>query len=767
MKMKKKSESAGNRLLVCVLIIAVMFTGGITLQAQTADALTATIAQAEGQEITANTPIEFSLSRSLKPGEKIAVLIEQTDISSLLNVSDNKFTYDPKLVPLPLGKSALSIHVVTSDGLWREIARRQISVRKPEPDVKVETPADKKPDAQPTAASEANGKTDSAASTPDAAKTDSEPAKPAETISDAEKPSESEKSPAFKFLPSFTISMPSQPFQSNFPADSRPANRATFTDFDLTASIKTEGKHGIFSNESNFDFAGSSFKDKTLQFGTLGKKAPDIDLSSYLMNFTVGRAKFSLGHTSFGANRHLVSSFSSRGLSINIPINKRLDVIAGILNGTSVLGIHNFLGMSKIRHQMQGATLGIEFFPKRQNALRLEVSGFNGYLQALNNVSEGRVVDAERSRGFGLRLIASDKSERFKVEAGYALSRFFNPEDKSLDPNGVAVPIPASVRSAHYLETSYQILKDLKLTKTKSVNLGFAFKYEFVEPLFKSLGASASADKFSRDYAIDGSIGDIAIQAGRADANDNLRNVASILKSLTHTNRFSLTLPVTALFAATEKPSPLLPRLGYSIDRTHNFGAGIPVNGGFEIDPSTIPDLMNTNQTFTAGWQFKKFGIDANYNRTFADNRQRDKADEDNLGWVRGITIKVNPRESYSFNFGFSIDSQRNVKLATINETKSVNFGLNWIPFKGATFATEMSQALVGDRAQTSLNRSINYSGQFAYNFSREKSRFNKFGTQAFVRYADAYVNNHDFANFSGTLTRTRILTAGLTVNVF
>lgn len=63
------------------------------------------------------------------------------------------------------------------------------------------------------------------------------------------------------------------------------------------------------------DFAGSSFKPETLRFGALGTEAPDVDLSSYLMNFQIGKAKFSLGHTSYGGNRHLVNSFSSRGLS--------------------------------------------------------------------------------------------------------------------------------------------------------------------------------------------------------------------------------------------------------------------------------------------------------------------------------------------------------------------------------------------------------------------------------------------------------------------
>ncbi len=399
--------------------------------------------------------------------------------------------------------------------------------------------------------------------------------------------------------------------------------------------------------------------------------------------------------------------------------------------------------------------------------MRLEISGFNGYFQALNGVSEGRIVDAERSRGFGFRFITSDKTERFKLEAGYALSRFFNAQDSTLDPNGTAVPIEAVIRSAFYVESTGQVLKDLKLTKTKNLNLSVGFKYEYVEPLYRSLGASASADKLTQDYLVDGSIGEITFQVGHARSNDNLREVPSILKLLTRANRFSVALPLTALIGKADKPSPFLPRLGYSIDRTHNLGAGIPVNGGFEIDPATIPDLVTTNQTATSAWQFKKFNFGYNYNRAFADNRQGGSENKDQLGWVHGLTVGLNPMETLAFNVGFSFDSQQNFELGQINQTKTLNLGTTWQPFKNATFTGEMSHALAGDAAKTSLARNVNYSGQFAYTFTREKTGFKKFGAQAFVRFADAFVRNQNFVDVTNTHTRTKIMTAGMTLNFF
>ena len=742
--------------------------------------------------IRPDTRLEITLSRSLKPSEKIAVILGSIDVSDLFEIEETRYTYKAELLPLPLGQTDVKVYLISADGSWDEIVRLPLSVEtapvtadtadrsiSKEPVENTTRPITEEP-AQPTTAGGAPQNAEGTPQDPAVVSAPSDTVANPEGSPQAEAPKTEEsksetaaseatavKERAFKFLPSFTLALPAQPFQGNFPIETRPSRRATSIDLDLTGTIKFEAKAGMVGLESNFDIAGSSFKEKTLQFGTLGQDAPDVDLSSYLINLQVGKAKFSLGHTSFGANRHLISGFSSRGLSLSIPINKRFDITAGVLNGTSVLGVSNFLGMSNVRHQMQGVTLGIELFPKRAGAMRLEVSGFNGYLQGISNVSEGSIVDAEQSRGLGLRFVTSDSSGRFKLEFGFARSRFFNPEDKTLDPDGNAVPIAPVTRDAHYAEAAYQVLKDIKLGKTRTLNLSVGFRYEFVEPLYRSLGASASADRFSNDITVDASVGEITFQIGHANAKDNLRGVPSILRSLTRSNRFTTAVPLAALFGIGEKRAKFFPRLGYSIDQTHNFGEGIPVGGGFEIDPATIPDLMNINQNFSAGWQFSKFNVDYTYSRSFADNRQATSAGNDQLGWVHTTTFSMNPLTSVSFNFGFSFDSQHSFELGTVNQTKSANFGATWKPFKNATFAVEASQALAGDLARTSRNRNINYSCQFTYSLAREGSQFKKYGMQIFARFADAYIRTRDFTGPSNQLTRTKILTAGMTLNIF
>ncbi len=763
------------RNLIVILLMAAVLGQGFIF-AQTDDqALTATANFKAEEAVAVDAAIEINLNRALKPGERIAITIGETDLTGLFTRAENRLVYDPKLMPLPIGESKVTVYLVTLNN-WKELAKFSLSVKVKEEAPKVETApkVQETPKVEEQAKTEASKPTEAATKTTET-KTEDQKAKTGETKTEDQSPKVEEQPKkvlfgleTFNFTPSLTLAMKSQPFQSNFPVANQPTERATFTDFTMTGSVKQEIKKGKYSTDANFDFAGSSFKQEALRFGTLGNKAPNVDLSSYLMNFQVGKAKFSYGHTSFGNNRHLVSSFSARGLSVNIPLNRYFDVTGGVLNGTSIVGFGNFFGLQRLNHQVQGATLGIEFMPKRQNALRLEITGFNAYIQALSGVSEGRINDAEQSRGLGLRFVTSDTTERFKLEAGYALSRFQNPADTELDPNGNAVPIAPVTRSAHYLETSYQFIKDLKLSATKSLNMTANFKHEYVEPLYKSLGAGAGADRTSQDYSVDASIGEITFGYGFNQANDNLRKVASILKSVTQANRFAVALPLTALIGKPDKPSPFLPRLGYNIDITHQFGEGIPVRGGFEIDPSTIPDLLNTNQTFSATWQFNtKFNFEYRYNRSKADNRQTGAENKDQIGWTHGFTVGLNPLTILSLNVGLNLESANNLELAQVNNTKALTLGLNWTPFKNATFAANFSNTIAGDRAKTNDNKNTNFDIQFAYNFSLEKSKFRKFGMQSFIRFADTFARNRDFTIDINNRTRVKILSAGLTFNFF
>ncbi|MDQ3817601.1 MAG: hypothetical protein M3362_07920, partial [Acidobacteriota bacterium] len=275
--------------------------------------------------------VELTLSRAVKEAEgRLAILIGDTDVSSLFVRERLRLRYNARLWPLPLGESAVVIYLVTREGEWKEIARFRLRVAKE----KVETKEREnelaarfvnatfsRPDILPLALNEDEDTSQQAEPRP----------VPAAKKRDADK---------MKFVPSLTVTIKSQPAQTSFPDSARPA-RPTFTDMTMQATLNGEMSRGIFGSQSNFDFAGSSFRQEALRFGTLGPDAPKIDLASYLIQFKTGRVKYQVGHFSYGSQRQLINNFSSRGLMITFPVTRRLDFSAAAINGTQVVGYNN------------------------------------------------------------------------------------------------------------------------------------------------------------------------------------------------------------------------------------------------------------------------------------------------------------------------------------------------------------------------------------------------------------------------------------------
>src|SRR5207244_3428273 len=115
-----------------------------------------------------------------------------------------------------------------------------------------------------------------------------------------------------------TVNVEAQPAASHYPVTSRP-DRPTYTDVTLQGTLRTEIARGPFSAQTNFDIVGASFPGQALRFGELGDDAPNIDLSSYLMQFQFRKAQVTMGHVSVGKNRFLMDDFSSRGITVTLP----------------------------------------------------------------------------------------------------------------------------------------------------------------------------------------------------------------------------------------------------------------------------------------------------------------------------------------------------------------------------------------------------------------------------------------------------------------
>jgi hypothetical protein len=682
-------------------------------------------------EVDSTFAIGFKLSRPLHAGEgRLAILIGQTDFTNLFTPGEDSFNYLPGILPLPEGESAVKIFLVSPSYEWRELA--QLTLR-----VKTAHPANSSQD-------RSNGQS-------------------GQSVAGAAQTSNGKK---YGFTPSITLGMKSQMTERHFPEANRP-DRPTFADLTLQGSLRSEIINGWFNNQMQFDIVGSSYRQEALRFSERGTSAPRIDLSNYLMQFQLSKARLQIGHISIGNNRHLINSYGSRGISLTAPIGSRSDFSLAAINGTSIVGWNNFLGLNRREHQIVSATLGVEFLKERPGGLRLETSVLHGSLLPIAGFNQGVINDAEESDGGGLRLAATDKSQRLRFEGGFTRSRFNNPNDPSLNQDLSVVAVRETSRNAFYVDAGFAFLQNIKLNETKTANLALNFRLERVDPLFRSVAASTQADRFQHEIEMTGSIGQFTATVAHQRFNDNLADIPSILKTLSRRYAVIVGLPLSSLRSISpdqsgqSSQSSWLPRLGYSMHRIHQFGNAFPINSGFD-STSQIPDQISTNHDFSSEWQMEKWRLAYRFNYSFQNNRQpgREIADLRNL--INGFTFGLNPHSSFDLNLDLNIESANNFETSRIDRTFRAGINTNWRMTRNITVNAIVSNTLARDVARTTRNRNTEFDLQASYRFAVGEDRWRKVQGQFFIRYADRYGHALDFIFGIDNLTRLKTLNGGL-----
>jgi hypothetical protein len=690
------------------------------------------------QEVEPTFALTFTLSRSLPAVEgRLAVLIGQMDISNLLTPTGDSLSYLPRILPLPAGESPIRVFLVTPSNEWRELMQLTLRVKAP-------APADAPPKQQ------------------------GDQAQPSATD-----PAQTATAKKYSFTPSLTLGMKSQMTERHFPDSNRP-ERPTFTDATLQASLKSEMKDGWFGAQMQLDMAGSEFRKEALRFASLGVNAPKVDMSSYLTQFqfnNLNGVKFQAGHTTFGTNRHLINSFGSRGLTLSIPLGKRSDISMAALNGTSIVGWDNFFGLDRRKHQILSATLGFEFIGQRPGGLRLEAGALSGSLLPIAGFNQGVINDAEQSKGGSLRLLATDKEQRLKLEGGFTRSLFSNPSDPLLNLNQPIVPVKETTRSAYYLDTSYALLHNLKLSEKKTANLKLNYRLENVDPLFRSVAATTQADRFQHELEITGAVGEITATVSHQQFHDNLAEVPSLLETLSRRYVVVVSVPLASLApdvtdgagaANRLSRSMWLPRLGYNMNRIHQFGRAFPLNAGFN-DPNQVPDQISEIHDFSSEWQFEKWRLTYRFNRSFQDNRQPGRVLSDLLNQIHGVIIGLNPHTAFDLNFDLNVESAKNFETARIDRTLRAGINTNWRMTPRMTINVIASNTLAGDLGRRiTRSRSTELDLQWSYQFTHGETGWRKVKGQFFIRYADRYARTRDLLFGLDNLTRLKTLNGGI-----
>lgn len=632
----------------------------------------------ENGAIDPQDTVSLVLSREVAEAEgRLAVLVGGTDWTRFFDASPTLLGFRPDPLPLPMGESELSVHLVAPDGTWTEIARFAIVV---------------------------------------------------------------EERPFFetsRVSPSLDANLKGQLEEGHAPEDDAPPRDPPFQDATAQAGLETEHVRGDFSLTTSVRVLGVTNQDESLRFGEEGEDAPKVDLAGYTVGIGKGAVRLEVGDVSHGSNRYLVDGFASRGLSLRLGLGSRGDVTLAAVNGNAIVGWDNFFGLDRRQHQILAGTLGLELDADRPGGLRIEASVMDGEVLPLADFNQGVVNDSEQSDGFGLRLIASDPSERLRVDGTWARSRYLNPEDDELAQGDELVPVEETKRNAVFGSAHLDVLRGVALGDSgHTLTFGVDYSYERVDPLFRSLAAYTQGDLLQHRFAGSLVLGEVALQAGHVRSEDNLDDVASILKTLTRSTDVNLSLPTSMFGSSDELPSPWAPLLTYSFNRTHQYGDGVPVDGGF--NPSHIPDQISRNHNAAASWQWERFNLGYNFNYSTQDNAQPGREDDDFNTLTHALTFGFMKSDDLDLGLDLGLERAENVAEGRTDTLRRIGLNLNWRLPRGFAVTGLFSTSKNADDADTSEARNTEVDVQLAwrYAFANERgtpvlSVFTRFARQS------------------------------------
>jgi hypothetical protein len=612
--------------------------------------------------------LEITPSRSLAPGERLAAFLDHTDVTDLFRASPLGLTYDASSIALPSGQHELVVYFVAGDG-WTEIARAPLRVRTP------------------------RGY--------DTARLD----------------------------PRFDFSLKGRLDEGHFPAENVPTRDGGYQDLGGQFNLETEHVRNGLAIKGQTSFIGTSYRPEALRYGQLGSDAPKVDLSSYVVQYQQGDIGLSVGHVGFGNQPHLISGFNSRGTLFSYRPSERVDVSLAAMNGSSIVGWRNFVGLDEPDHRLLSGSIGLEAF-SRAGALRVELTGLGASLLPQSGYNQGDVTDAEESQGLGIRVAAATAGSRLRLEGGLARSRYLNPFDVALALGDSLVPVRAERKNARYIETNVEILQNVALGGTRTASLGLGFRHERVDPLYGSIGAYARPDLLQNQWNLRSNVAGIDVQASHARAEDNLDDIASILKTKTRRTWGILGFPLATIWGIQAGAAAWVPTLGYRYDRTHQFGAGIPVDSDFSA--SHIPDQMSVNQGATADWHWNRVSLGYRLDHSRQDNRQegRELADLTNL--VHAVAFGFTPHARVRLDLEATRERAASKERQEIARTRRFGIRGNWSAFDRTTLSVSWALTHAEDDAGIRERDDTTLDAQW----SSFVPRLDRIGGQYFLRFS-------------------------------
>ncbi len=447
--------------------------------------------------------------------------------------------------------------------------------------------------------------------------------------------------------------------------------------------------------ESQSALVGATAVERALRFGQRGDRAPLVDLGSYLVSLQLPSTRVDIGHVAIGNSRHLLTNFAARGVTLRTgPSWAQLS--AGSVAGGAMVGWDNVLGVAESTHRLNTAGLDLELLRKRPGALQLKLAALDGALQPRAGFTQGAVTDAEDSRGTSVELSATTPGQRGRLSAGYTRSAFLVPSrDAQRDSQlteGLAVRVlPRDTRGARFLEGSLGLLQGTRLFARVPVGLTVSVRHERVDPLFRSVGSFAQADRDQSSVDLNGSLDVLALQGTVSRARDNLANVGSLLTSRTEGASGNAAFSLASLLRITTHPTRW-PQVSLGLNTAHQFATQRPSSNDFR--PQDLADQVATSLNGSLQWQVAGWMAALRHTQSRQDNQQLTREAADFSNAVEGLSLSRAFGARLDASLEGSVEAQRNEELAQVNRVRRLGLTSNWRPHAGTSLATNVTAAV-------------------------------------------------------------------------
>ena len=252
-------------------------------------------------------------------------------------------------------------------------------------------------------------------------------------------------------------------------------------------------------------------------------------------------------------------------------------------------------------------------------------------------------------------------------------------------------------------------------------------------PLFRSVGGSTQADRQENAFEVQTRIGEGTVQATLMRMHDNLENIASLLTSNTDRTALSAAVPAAAVFGKTSTEVPWAPRIGYTFDRVHQAGQGIPVNSDFSA--THVPDQMSVNHIFTIELERSMFRAGYRFGRSLQDNRHVGQDRADLLNVTNAVTAGLS-FSNLNLTGDVSFDQASNLELSTVDRTTRLALMGDWRMTPRIGVSSTASITWLGDDRRTSASRSTDFTVEGYWQIVFRRSPKTKPSMRAFVRLA-------------------------------